>query len=73
MLRRRLGAVWIKLTRRARDGGTVELVRVNGEAGVLVRFARGDRSLLAFAVDRGRIVRIDVLRNPEKLRRALEL
>jgi len=68
----RVGAVWIKLTRRARDGGTVDLVRVNGEAGVLVRFPRGDRSLLAFAVDGGRIVRIDVLRNPEKLRRALE-
>lgn len=29
----------------------------------------GDRSVLAFLVDRGRIARIDVVRNPEKLRR----
>ena len=44
------------------------MVEVNGAAGLLVEHAGGGRTLLAFTVDGGRIVRVDVIRNPAKLR-----
>ena len=42
---------------------------VNGVAGRSLRARAADASLLAFMVDGGRIVRVDVLRDPAKLRR----
>ena len=44
------------------------LVAVNGRPGLFVA-AGDDRSIFAFAVDGGRIIAIDVVRNPEKLER----
>jgi RNA polymerase sigma-70 factor (ECF subfamily) len=43
------------------------VVEVNGAAGLLIEDASGP-TLLSFTVDGGRIVRVDVLRNPAKLR-----
>jgi RNA polymerase sigma-70 factor, ECF subfamily len=42
------------------------LVEVNGTAGLLVE-GGGERSVLAFTVDGGRITAIDIVRNPDKL------
>jgi RNA polymerase sigma-70 factor, ECF subfamily len=44
-------------------------IELNGRLGLLIPGREGDRSALSFVVDGGRIVRIDVVRNPEKLRR----
>jgi RNA polymerase sigma-70 factor, ECF subfamily len=49
------------------------VVDVNGAPGLLVETAGGERTLLAFAVDEGRITRIDAVRNPAKLRRVSAL
>ena len=48
------------------------LVDVNGRVGLFVT-AADDRSIFAFTVDDGRIIAIDVVRNPEKLARLPEL
>jgi hypothetical protein len=50
------------MTARAREFDALrpELVRVAE--------ARGERSVIAFTLDAGRIVAIDVVRNPDKLR-----
>ena len=50
-------------------GRRESIVEVNGAAGLLIEHAGGTRTLLAFTVDGGRIVRVDVVRNPAKLRR----
>ena len=44
-------------------------IELNGRLGLLIAGTDGNRSVLAFLVDDGRITRIDVVRNPEKLRR----
>ena len=44
------------------------LVKVNGEAGRLLQ-AGSERSVLAFSIAAGRIVALDVQRNPAKLER----
>ena len=44
-------------------------IELNGRRGLLLSGKDGHRSVLSFQVDGGRIVRIDVVRNPEKLRR----
>lgn len=44
-------------------------IELNGRLGLMIPGADGNRSVLSFMVDDGRITRIDVVRNPEKLRR----
>ena len=46
-------------------------VELNGRLGLLIPGTDGHAPPLSFVVDGGRIARIDVVRNPEKLRRAL--
>jgi RNA polymerase sigma-70 factor (ECF subfamily) len=48
-------------------GGTAESVDVNGLPGVLGHSADGTTSVIGFSVDAGRIVAIDIQRNPAKL------
>jgi RNA polymerase sigma-70 factor (ECF subfamily) len=50
-------------------GGRAELVDVNGMPGLLTIGLDGAHTVMSFTVDDGRIVAIDVQRNPEKLRR----
>jgi RNA polymerase sigma-70 factor (ECF subfamily) len=49
-------------------GGTAEPVDVNGAPGLLTRAATGVPSVVAFTLDAGRIVAIDIQRNPAKLK-----
>ena len=66
----RVARAWLALARTAGSGARGGIVEVNGAAGLLLELSgSSDRSLLAFTVDDGRIIRIDVVRNPEKLRR----
>ena len=48
--------------------GRGEIVDVNGMPGLLIE-SEGERSVLAFTVDGGRITTIDAVRNPDKLGR----
>jgi RNA polymerase sigma-70 factor (ECF subfamily) len=63
----RVGRAWVALGRTAPDPATP--IELNGRLGLLVAGRDGDRAVLSFQVDGGRIVRIDAVRNPEKLRR----
>ena len=56
------------LRRNEAIGPLATLVEVNGRLGLLIEGSDGFRSALSFDVDAGRIARIDVVRNPEKLR-----
>jgi RNA polymerase sigma-70 factor, ECF subfamily len=60
---------WLALGRRAI--GTPAAIELNGRLGLLIPGTDGHRSALSFTVDGGRIARIDVVRNPEKLRRVV--
>jgi RNA polymerase sigma-70 factor (ECF subfamily) len=53
----------------AARGGTFEIVDVNGEPGVYGHGPDGVPTVMAFTVDEGQIIAIDIQRNPEKLRR----
>jgi RNA polymerase sigma-70 factor, ECF subfamily len=65
----RIARAWLGIRRRY-PAEHATLVEVNGLAGLLLEGPGGEsRSVLAFAVDGGRIVRLDVLRNPAKLKR----
>ena len=46
---------------------------VNGEPGLVIRDAEGILSVLTLTVDNGRIVAIDVIRDPAKLSRVPEV
>ena len=64
----RVGRAWVALGRDRRRSGDAD--RTQRPARTAARPVRdGHRSVLSFQVDGGRIVRIDVVRNPEKLRR----
>jgi RNA polymerase sigma-70 factor (ECF subfamily) len=65
----RVARVWTGILRKATPGRQTRLVELNGRLGLL--FVRDDRpeSALSFAVENGRITRVDVVRNPEKLQR----
>jgi RNA polymerase sigma-70 factor, ECF subfamily len=65
----RVARGWIALRRAGRLAPAATLVEINGRLGLLIAGTDGDRSALSFAVDGGRIARIDVVRNPEKLGR----
>jgi RNA polymerase sigma-70 factor (ECF subfamily) len=65
----RVARAWVALRRAASIEPAATPIEVNGRLGLLIAGADGNRSTLSFAVDGGRIVRIDVVRNPDKLRR----
>ena len=57
------------LTAKGLEAATVELVDVNGMPGLMSTGTDGATTVMSFTVDDGKIVAIDVQRNPEKLRR----
>jgi RNA polymerase sigma-70 factor (ECF subfamily) len=63
----RVARAWIAFARKEGPSGRGALVELNGEPGLLLQAGDGRRSVLAFTVDGGRIVRIDAVVNPEKL------
>ena len=63
----RVARAWVAI-RRHSGVSEQSIVEVNGAAGLLIEHGGGGRTLLAFTVDGGRIVRVDVVRNPAKLR-----
>jgi RNA polymerase sigma-70 factor (ECF subfamily) len=65
----RVARGWVALRRKGTIGPIATPIELNGRPGLLIAGADGDRSILSFMVDGGRIARIDVVRNPEKLRR----
>ena len=65
--RRASRAAWVAMRRRAADAPAA--IGLNGRLGLLLAGTDGHRSAVSFVVDGGRIARIDVVRNPEKLRR----
>jgi RNA polymerase sigma-70 factor (ECF subfamily) len=44
-------------------------INLNGQLGLVLASGDGHRAAISFVVSDGRIVRIDAVRNPEKLRR----
>ena len=65
----RVARAWAALRRKAAIEPTATPIELNGRLGLLIAGADGHRSALSFTVDGGRIARIDVVRNPQKLRR----
>jgi RNA polymerase sigma-70 factor, ECF subfamily len=65
----RVARAWVALRRRAI--GTPAAIELNGRLGLLIPGTDGHRSALCFTVGGGRIARIDVVRNPEKVRRVV--
>ena len=63
----RVARAWIAMRGRAADAPAA--IGLNGRLGLLLPGRDGHRSAVSFVVDGGRIARIDVVRNPEKLRR----
>src|SRR3954447_455170 len=64
----RVARVWKKLIARGAGVAYADLVKVNGMPGLLTTGPDGVATVMSFTVDDGRIVAIDVQRNPEKLR-----
>jgi len=64
----RVARAWVALRRKAIEP-TATPIELNGRLGLMLAGADGNRSVLSFMVDEGRITRIDVVRNPAKLRR----
>jgi RNA polymerase sigma-70 factor (ECF subfamily) len=64
----RVARAWVALRRKPSIGPPTP-IELNGRLGLLITGTDGNRSVLALLVDGGRITRIDVVRNPEKLRR----
>ena len=62
----RVARAWLALARGER-GRTAAFVEVNGATGLLTEAVDGTRSVVVLTLDGGRIVRIDVVRNPAKL------
>ena len=65
----RVARAWLRINEHALPGTRRRIVEVNGAAGLLIGPAGDGHSLLAFTIDAGRIVRVDVIRNPDKLHR----
>ena len=63
----RVARAWVALRRRVSEPAAP--IELNGRTGLLIAGTDGDRAVVSFVVDGGRIARIDVVRNPEKLRR----
>lgn len=64
----RVARAWVALRRKLAITPPTP-IELNGRLGLLIAGTDGNRSVLAFLVDDDRITRIDVVRNPEKLRR----
>jgi RNA polymerase sigma-70 factor (ECF subfamily) len=64
----RVARAWVALGRRTIESRPAA-IELNGRLGLLIAGTDGHRSALSFTVDGGRIVRIDAVRNPDKLRR----
>jgi RNA polymerase sigma-70 factor, ECF subfamily len=63
----RVARALVAIARKQREGRRGALVEVNGTPGLLLE-ADGERSVVAFSVDGGRITAVDIVRNPDKLR-----
>ena len=69
----RVAKTLVALARKgAPRGGTGRIVDVNGHPGLLLE-TEDERSVIAFAVDAGRITEIDIVRNPDKLARVPQM
>jgi RNA polymerase sigma-70 factor (ECF subfamily) len=64
----RVARALLALARKQQGSGRAGALSVNGDLGLLVE-AAGERSVMAFTVDDGRITAIDIVRNPDKLTR----
>jgi len=64
----RVGRSLLAFARKGRGSSQVRFVDVNGMPGLLIAEASGILTVTAFTIDGGRIVALDVVRNPEKLR-----
>ena len=64
----RVARAWLALQRKRAIGPAPTPIELNGRLGLMLTARDGDRSVVSFAVDGGRITRIDVVRNPDKLR-----
>jgi RNA polymerase sigma-70 factor (ECF subfamily) len=65
----RVARAWVALRRNATIAPAATPIELNGRLGLLIAGADGNRSVLSFLIDDRRIARIDVVRNPDKLRR----
>jgi RNA polymerase sigma-70 factor (ECF subfamily) len=65
----RVARAWIAMRDAAKIADPAP-VDVNGRLGLLVPVRDGNRAAISFAIEDGRITRIDVVRNPEKMRLA---
>ena len=63
----RVARAWVALGRKSPHEPTE--IRLNGQLGLMLPHRDGHRSAMSFIVSDGRVVRIDAVRNPEKLRR----
>jgi RNA polymerase sigma-70 factor (ECF subfamily) len=63
----RVARTWTKITASVGPTAARTVIDVNGRAGLLVDQGEAGRTVLAFEIDGGRITRIDVIRNPDKL------
>lgn len=64
----RVARAWVALRQWAIEPDATP-VDLNGRLGLLIAGTDGHRSAVSFVVDAGRITRIDLMRNPEKLQR----
>jgi RNA polymerase sigma-70 factor (ECF subfamily) len=65
----RVARGWMALVRKPAIAAPPRPMEVNGKLGLVIAGTDGDQAVLSFTVERGRIARIDVVRNPDKLRR----
>jgi RNA polymerase sigma-70 factor (ECF subfamily) len=64
----RIAKAVVSLARVGGDPSTTRIVDVNGMPGIFVRDWDGTPNVIAFTIDDGRIIEIDIVRNPEKVR-----
>jgi RNA polymerase sigma-70 factor, ECF subfamily len=64
----RVAKATVALAKKGADPSTLRYVDVNGMPGMFIRDWDGTASVVALTIDDGRIVEIDIVRNPEKLR-----
>ncbi len=65
----RVARLMINLAKRYNDEMGLERVTVNGDYGILISLAGAVDQVLTFEVERGRVARILIVRNPDKLTR----